>query len=337
MGESFVIVAIAALILGAILLAKSNKQREESGEWSNSLQWGYLLLMVGVFGILSGMMSFTAVLLVFVLFTGAVWVWRKQYDKQQRLLHAADGVLAVKDSNHFRDYMSGFFPIILAVFVLRTFVAEPFQIPSSSMRPGLVVGDFILVNKFSYGIRTPIINNVLVNTGTVERGDVVVFSYPENPSINYIKRAIGVAGDVVEYKNKVLTINGETIAEVNKGKQGYLENTSQYGVVEIQAEAFQEKLGHRQFDVLKMAGQPSFIPQGVRANFPYRNYCEYAEDGSAFTCRVPEGHYFMMGDNRDNSEDSRYWGFVDDKLIVGKAFLIWMNFGDMSRIGTPIQ
>ena len=335
--NTIIYAAIGAMIAGAVLLFKSNKQREENGEWSGGLQWGYLLMMVGVFGILSSMMSFTAVLLVFVLFTGAVWVWRKLYDKQQRLLHAADGAAAAKDGNHFRDYMSGFFPIILVVFVLRTFVAEPFQIPSSSMRPGLVVGDFILVNKFSYGIRTPIINNVLFNTGTVERGDVVVFSYPENPSVSYIKRAVGVAGDVVEYKNKVLTINGETIAEVNKGTQGYLENTPQYGLVEIQAETFQEKIGNHQFDVLKLAGQPSFIPQGVRANFAYRNYCEYTEDGSAFTCRVPEGHYFMMGDNRDNSEDSRYWGFVDDKLIVGKAFLIWMNFGDMSRIGTSIQ
>ena len=167
--------------------------------------------------------------------------------------------------------------------------------------------------------------------------ELVVFSYPENPSVSYIKRAVGVAGDVVEYKNKVLTINGETIAEVNKGTQGYLENTPQYGLVEIQAETFQEKIGNHQFDVLKIAGQPSFIPQGVRANFAYRNYCEYAEDGSAFTCRVPEGHYFMMGDNRDNSEDSRYWGFVSDQLIVGKAFFIWMNFGDMSRVGMKVR
>ena len=326
-------IAFVAVIAGAALFVKSNKQREENGEWGGGLQWGYLLMMVGVFGILSSMMSFTAVLLVFVLFTGVVWAWRKLYDKQQRTTEQA----GMPDGNHFRDYMSGFFPIILVVFVLRTFIAEPFQIPSSSMRPGLVVGDFILVNKFSYGIRTPIINNVLLNTGKVERGDVVVFSYPENPSVSYIKRAVGVAGDVVEYKNKILTINGETIAEVSKGMQSYLEKTPQYGTVDIQAEAFQENMGSHQFDVLKMAGQPAFIPQGVRANFAYRHYCEYAEDGSAFTCRVPEGHYFMMGDNRDNSEDSRYWGFVDDKLIVGKAFLIWMNFGDMSRIGTSIQ
>lgn len=328
MSNTLILGAVVALIAGLILFAKSSKHREQNGEWSGGLQWGYLLMMVGVFGIFSAGMSFTAVLLIFVLFTSVVWFIHKGRLKKNTN-HA--------DSNHFTDYMSGFFPIILIVFVLRTFVAEPFQIPSSSMRPGLIVGDFILVNKFSYGIRTPIINNVLVPVGNIERGDVVVFNYPENTKVNYIKRAIGLPGDVVEYKNKVLSINGTVVPDTTAGMQSYAENTRQYGVINIEAEAYQEKLGKHDFEILKMADQPSFLPQGVRPDFAYRNNCEYAEDGSWFKCTVPEGNYFMMGDNRDNSEDSRYWGFVSDKLIVGKAFLIWMNFSDMSRIGTRID
>ncbi|WP_165009356.1 signal peptidase I [Neisseria yangbaofengii] len=328
MGTNLLFAAIAAFVFGVVLYLKSSKVREGNGEWSGGLQWGYLLMMIGVFGVLSFFMSFTAVLLVFVVFTGIVWFIHKGRLKKDS---------AHQDEGHFTDYMSGFFPIILIVFVLRTFIAEPFQIPSSSMRPGLVVGDFILVNKFSYGIRTPIINNVLIPTGKVGHGDVVVFTYPENPSINYIKRAVGLPGDVVEYKDKVLSINGQTITDQSEGMQTYAENTRQYGIVDIEAEAFRESIGSHSFQVLKMAEQPSFLPQAVRTNFAYRENCEYVQDGSAFKCTVPEGHYFMMGDNRDNSEDSRYWGFVSDKLIVGKAFFVWMNFGDMSRIGTSIK
>ena len=318
---------IGAFIAGLVLYITSNKTRTETGEWSSGLQWGYLLMMVGVFGLLSFGMNFTTVLLVFVLFTGVVWIVHKK--SLDNLAHA--------DRNHFTDYMSGFFPIILVVFVLRTFIAEPFQIPSSSMRPGLVVGDFILVNKFNYGIRMPVANNVLVPINEVERGDVVVFSYPEDTKVSYIKRAIGLPGDLIEYKNKVLSINGESVGDKHSGITSYLENTQQYGVVKIELDAFEEKLGDNEFEVLKMAGQPSFISAGVRANFPFRQNCDYTEDGSAFSCRVPEGYYFMMGDNRDNSEDSRYLGFVSESLIVGKALLIWMNFGDMSRVGSKIK
>ena len=203
MSNTLILAAIGALIAGVVMFLRSSKEREANGEWSGGLQWGYLLMMVGVFGLLSAAMSFTAVLLIFVLFTGAVWLLHKRRLKNQ----------AHTDGNHFTDYMSGFFPIILIVFVLRTFVAEPFQIPSSSMRPNLVVGDFILVNKFSYGIRMPILNNVLVPTGEVGRGDVVVFNYPENTKINYVKRAIGVPGDLIEYKNKVLSINGNVVED----------------------------------------------------------------------------------------------------------------------------
>ena len=322
--------AVLALIIGIVLYAVSKKQREDNGEWSGALQWGYLLMMVGVFGLLSFAMSFTAVLLLFVVFTFAVWLWHKKQLKANP---------RGQDNNHFTDYMSGFFPIITVVFVLRTFVAEPFQIPSSSMRPGLVVGDFILVNKSAYGIRVPVLNNVLINTGSVQHGDVAVFNYPENTRINYIKRVVGLPGDTVEYKDKMLSVNGQPVTDSDKNIDyyHYTEMVPGLGPVQIDAEQYRETLGAHEFNILKMPQQPPVIMQGVRANFPHRDQCEYAADGSGFKCTVPAGQYLMMGDNRDNSEDSRYWGFVDDKLMVGKAFFVWMNFGDMSRIGTQIR
>ena len=155
MSTNLIYGAIAAIVIGIFLYFISSKERQENGEWSSGLQWAYLLCMIGVFGILSFYMSFTAVLLIFVVLTGIVWAIHKGRLKKDP---------SHQDKAHFTDYMSGFFPIILVVFILRTFIAEPFQIPSSSMRPGLVKGDFILVNKFAYGIRTPIINNVLIPT-----------------------------------------------------------------------------------------------------------------------------------------------------------------------------
>lgn len=331
MMSQWVVAAVLALLAGAVMYAVSRKERQDNGEWSNTLQWAYLLMMVGVFGLLASAVSFTAVLLVFVLFTGAVWVWHKY-----KLKWGPDVSASPHDDNHFRDYMSGFFPIILVVFVLRTFIAEPFQIPSSSMRPGLVVGDFILVKKSSYGIRIPILNSVLIPTGEVERGDVVVFNFPEDTGVNYIKRAIGIPGDVVEYRNKTLFINGKEVADVSEGLYNYQEKSS-YGLQEVQADQYKESLDGREYRVARINGTPAFIPAAVRANFEDRQNCEYSRDGSWFRCKVPEGKYFMLGDNRDASEDSRYWGFVDDKLIVGKAFFVWMNFNDMGRFGTSIK
>lgn len=325
--------ALAAVIVGLVLFFTSKKQREDNGEWSGGLQWGYLLMMVGAFGLLAMFMSFTAVLLIFVLFTGAVWLWHKQALKR-----------SARDDNHFSDYMSGFFPIITIVFVLRTFVAEPFVIPSSSMRPGLVPGDFVLVSKFSYGIRVPVLNNVLVPTGEVGRGDVAVFNYPPQPSVNYIKRIVGLPGDVVEYRNKELTVNGVREELGSDGDYAYRDDND--GMPRAAAQ-FQAALDGRSYEVLQDADKTAvdaaawmFLQQQMqRDGFDsgLAEHCEFAEDGSGFRCTVPEGRYFAMGDNRDNSADSRYWGFVDDKLMVGKAFIVWMNVGEMSRIGTRIQ
>lgn len=328
--------AVAAFIIGGIMLAKSDKQRTETGEWSNALQWGYLLMMVGVFGMLASSMSFTAVLLIFVAFTGIVWLVHKSRLKKDP---------SHRDTGHFTDYMSGFFPIIFIVFVLRTFIVEPYQIPSSSMRPGLVVGDFILVNKFSYGIRTPIINNVLIDTGKVQRGDVAVFNYPEDPNLNYIKRIVGIPGDTVEYRDKILKVNGETAQEQYLGVYSFPRDDDRSQPVAV--DRYQTTLSGRSFGILKSPQAPSFDPntllgyqnrlnqKGIQSGLA--EFCQFAEDGSGFTCKVPEGRYFALGDNRDHSADSRYWGFVDDKLIVGKAFFVWMNFSDFGRIGTGIN
>ncbi len=329
--------AMGAMIVGAVLLLSGSKKRDENGEWGSTLQWGYLLLMVGIFAFLSAGLtwSFTAVLLAFTLFTGVIWAWAKfgRTDKN------------IPDNNHFRDYMSGFFPIIAVVFVLRTFVAEPFQIPSSSMRPGLVKGDFILVNKFAYGIRIPVLNTVAIPTGKIARGDVVVFNFPVDTKTNYIKRIVAVEGDIIEYKDKILTVNGVVEKDTALGNYQYADDMKPE--IPRDAQRFQAAFDNRNFEILKVDGtqsvdastfnyyQQELENQGFTSGL--QENCEYAQDGSGFRCKVPAGKYFAMGDNRDNSADSRYWGFVDDHLIVGKAFFIWMNFGDMKRIGSSIQ
>nr|WP_218645217.1 signal peptidase I [Aquitalea sp. LB_tupeE] len=303
-----------------MLIAFGGQREVGQKDWPVSVQWGYLALVIGGFGLLSNYMSFTAVMLVFVLVTGVVWALDKYLLAKKR----------AGEAGHFVEYSRGFFPVILVVFLLRSFLVEPFQIPSSSMRPGLVVGDFILVNKFAYGIRVPVLNNVIVPVGKVSRGDVVVFNYPPNPKVNYIKRVIGLAGDVVEYRNKRLTINGKAVPDEKDGTYDYLEQS----LGTIHNDQFKEVMDGKAYKVLNIPDAP-VVALGQVSEFPYRDQCQYDDNG--FVCKVPAGHYFMLGDNRDNSLDGRYWGFVDDKLMVGKAFLIWMNFGALSRIGTSIH
>ncbi len=220
------------------------------------------------------------------------------------------------------DWTAGLFPVILAVFVLRSFLFEPFKIPSGSMIPTLRVGDLILVNKFHYGVRLPVINTKVIANNDPQRGDVMVFRYPPQPNLDYIKRVIGVPGDEVAYLNKVLTVNGQVV-DKRKQPEFFDADGMRY------ARQFEETLGSKTYRVLNEDDRPAFIP-GV-TEFPFKDQCRYSAEG--VTCKVPEGHYFMMGDNRDNSLDSRYWGFVPEANIVGKAFLVWMNFGDLKRIG----
>lgn len=221
------------------------------------------------------------------------------------------------------EWGAGFFPVILVVFVLRSFLFEPFKIPSGSMIPTLLVGDFILVNKFTYGIRLPVINKKIVDINSPQRGDVMVFRYPEDTSLDYIKRVVGVPGDTVAYEHKRLTINGEPVPV--KADGDYLHPERLY-----YSQQFIEKLGNVEHRYLTDADAPAFIPDA--GNFPYRDHCKY--NAAGVVCKVPAGHYFMVGDNRDNSRDSRFWGFVPEENIVGKAVFIWLNLSDLSRFGS---
>ncbi len=220
------------------------------------------------------------------------------------------------------EYSVSFFPVILFVFALRSFVVEPFRIPSGSMLPTLEAGDLILVNKFNYGVRLPVIHDKVIDVGVPERGDVMVFRYPPEPDIDFIKRVVGLPGDEVTYVNKRLFINGQEVPREKIGE--YFEpDRAAY------AEEYVEDLGDTSHRILLDGGRASNIhPSGT---FPYSNHCQYR--GPGVRCVVPDGHYFVMGDNRDNSADSRFWGFVPDDNVVGKAFLIWMNFGNLGRIG----
>ncbi|QXZ10088.1 signal peptidase I [Comamonas sp. Y33R10-2] len=220
------------------------------------------------------------------------------------------------------DWTAGLFPVIAIVFVLRSFLFEPFKIPSGSMIPTLMVGDLILVNKFTYGVRLPVINKKIIDGNTPQRGDVMVFRYPPQPTLDYIKRVVGVPGDEVAYINKRLTINGKEVPA--RDLPDFLERDAMRYFKQ-----FEETLGDKPHKNIVNSDVPGFI-QGT-SDFPFKENCRYSIEG--VTCKVPEGHYFMMGDNRDNSLDSRYWGFVPDKNIVGKAFFVWMNFGDLGRIG----
>jgi signal peptidase I len=221
------------------------------------------------------------------------------------------------------DWTAGLFPVIISVFFLRSFLFEPFKIPSGSMIPTLLVGDLILVNKFHYGIRLPVINTKLTDGTPPQRGDVMVFRYPPKPSLDYIKRVVGVPGDEVAYLNKRLTINGKVIDTVSS-PEFFDEDAMRY------FKQYQETLGEHKHGILNDDDRPAFIPG--TDDFVFKKNCHYSVEG--VVCKVPEGHYFMMGDNRDNSLDSRYWGFVPDKNIVGKAFFVWMNFSSLKRIGS---
>ena len=205
------------------------------------------------------------------------------------------------------EYARSFFPVILVVLLLRSFVVEPFRIPSGSMLPTLLIGDFILVNKFTYGLRLPVLDTKIVPLGEPHRGDVIVFRYPEDPSVDYIKRVIGVPGDVIAYRNKVLYVNGKQAVQDVLG----VYQDSYQSQVDLRV----EQLGPVKHDILINRDAPAVD----------------------FTVKVPPHSYFAMGDNRDNSRDSRYWGFVPERNLVGRAFLVWMNWHAWNRIGDVIK
>jgi signal peptidase I len=296
-------------------------------------------------------MNFALILFVLVVLTGIAWVADKlvflpgrrrkaeaavgEFDRQQEKVgerFADENPQATRSrlrDNALRqpwwlEYSASFFPVIVLVFVLRSFVVEPFKIPSGSMLPTLFVGDFILVNKFDYGIRLPIVDKKIIPIGNPQRGDVVVFRFPKDETVDFIKRVVGVPGDTIAYQNKELTINGQPVSKVPDGE--FLDDERDPPSFN---KRFTEVLGAKTHDILNNAQVPPFV-MGA-SDYPYRENCKYNAVG--VICTVPPGSYFMMGDNRDNSEDSRYWGFVPDKNIVGRAFFIWLNFASLKRIG----
>lgn len=194
------------------------------------------------------------------------------------------------------DYSRSFFPVLLVVLVVRSFIVEPFQIPSGSMKPTLEIGDFILVNKFAYGLRLPVVHNRFLEVDDPERGDVMVFRFPEEPSVNFIKRVVGLPGDRIRYEGKQLYVNGEPVTKalIEEGPE----------------------LSPQQLLLEEQLGEVS--------HFIYNNPRDPGPQMREVV--VPEGHYFTMGDNRDHSNDSRYWGFVPEDNIVGRAFAVWMHW-----------
>ncbi len=215
------------------------------------------------------------------------------------------------------EYARSFFPVFLFVLVLRSFIVEPFRIPSGSMMPTLLDGDFILVNKYDYGIRLPVIDTKVVAIGVPNRGDVVVFRYPVDPAIPFIKRIVGLPGDVVDYRNKTLYINGKVVEQTKLATYlGVGSGSDATGSIHLR-----EALPAAEHDILIDPRSPRRLPG---------------------RWKVPEGHYFVLGDNRDNSQDSRFWNFVPDEYLIGRAFMIWFNWDwghgrDWERVGTFIE
>ena len=273
-------------------------------------------------------LDFPTILVLLTAITGIIWaadalVWAPR--RRARAVEVArEGGVAELPAEKVEtkepllvEYARSFFPIILVVLLVRSFVVEPFRIPSGSMMPTLLVGDFILVNKFAYGFRLPVINTKVIDVGTPKRGDVIVFRYPENPSVDYIKRVVGVPGDHIAYRDKVLYING--VRQDQRRVGTYVGKGA--GAMMTGASLRREELSGVNHKILVLTDS-------------------YDRD---FDFTVPAGQYFVMGDNRDNSRDSRYWGTVPDANLVGKAFFVWMNWDSADdrvgwgRLGTVIH
>ncbi len=294
--------------------------------------------------------NFALILFVLMVVTGVIWCLDVFYLSKQRRA-AADRALAEFDARNAKltadgvkldsgnsrgaieaallrqptwiEYSGSFFPVIALVFFLRSFLFEPFKIPSSSMVPTLLVGDLILVNKYTYGIRLPVLNKKVIELNNPQRGDVMVFKYPMDMTQDYIKRVVGVPGDKITYENKRLTVNGKPVDYT--ALDDYLDDEHL-----VYNKQYQENLTGVAHKILNNE-QAATLNLGDVKSFPHSENCTYKYEG--FTCIVPAGNYFMMGDNRDNSADSRYWGFVPDKNIVGKAIVVWMNLSNLRRIG----
>jgi len=260
-------------------------------------------------------MNFALIMFLLLVLTGGIWLLDAVVLQKGRARR--------KTEPWWIEYSKSFFPVILVVFLLRSFLVEPFKIPSGSMLPTLLIGDFILVNKYTYGIRLPVINVKVMDINTPQRGEVMVFRYPVNPSLDYIKRVVGLPGDEVTYRSRRLFINGKEVPVKRAGDYNYVEN----GVNFVATERYMETLGSHEHAILIRPDAGSFPVSAVRS-FPSRENCAYNDDG--FVCKVPPGHYFMMGDNRDDSADSRFpqVGYVPFENLIGRAQIIFFSIGE---------
>jgi signal peptidase I len=297
-----------------------------------------LVVLVAVYRLLTAERAdFSLVLVLITAVSGVVWAVDALLLRPRRTaaaLAAGRDPASVAEPGTV-DYARSFFPVAAVLLVLRSFVFEPYRIPSDSMMPTLLDGDFIVVNKFAYGLRMPVTHTVLRPVGLPQRGDVVVFRFPQDPAVNYIKRVVGLPGDLVEVRSDRLIVNGEPVPfrETGRYEDGCYLNMR----------LAEEQLGEHRHQVLHCLSNDSLavtpLP-GCSRHIEQNYFCnESAQPGMADSGdqaqRVPLGHYLMVGDNRDNSYDGRYWGFVDESLLVGKATRIWFNW-DLQRSGGPV-
>lgn len=266
--------------------------------------------------------DFSALLVFLTFVSGFIWLIDSLFFAKKRQSLAQQDGSDKKKNEELKlplivDFAKSFFPIFFIVLILRSFIFEPFKIPSGSMMPTLLIGDFILVNKYEYGLRLPVLHTKIVKNEIPKRGDIVVFRYPDNPSIPFIKRVVGLPGDKISYHDKLLFINDKPVNQVLNGRY----NAYGSGHMMDGASLRIEDLVGIEYEILISPNRPSKDIEKT----------------------VPDGHYFVLGDNRDNSKDSRYWGFVPDENLVGRAFMIWMNWDgknggiDFKRIGTILK
>ncbi len=263
--------------------------------------------------------DFSLLLVLLTAVTGIIWLIDSLLFRRRRMDKAVQKELERPHEPVVIEYSRSLFPILLIVLLFRSFLFEPFKIPSGSMIPTLLIGDFIVVNKYAYGLRLPVLNTKILSVGKPDRGDVVVFHYPVDPKVNFIKRLIGLPGDRIAYRNKQLFVNGEAVPVSGLGR--YSSNEVKCATPRVDALRLQETLGEGKHDIL----------------------IHERSSGRDGQWEVPEGHYFVMGDNRDRSNDSRVWGFVPEDHLMGRAVGIWLNFdytkgcGDLSRVGDGIH
>jgi len=317
------ILALVALVDDMVLAPRRRLQSAQPVAVTTGMrvvQIGFLVLFVRMMYsmIKRSALDFSFVLVVALALCAVFWFVDRFFLRPQRLALAKQHAKPQPEAEALPttvEYAVSFFPVILVVLVIRSFLLEPFRIPSDSMMPTLFDGDFIFVNKYAYGLRLPVTNTKIVEIGTPSRGDVIVFRLPTDPSINYIKRLVGLPGDHVVVRNNQVFINGSPMQQTLDGKYS---DTHGY----FEAQLANEQLGEVKHTVM------------------------FTQDRNAtnYEAQVPAGHYFFMGDNRNNSQDSRFpqVGFVPEQNLVGRAVRIWMNWrgNEMpvwSRIGTKIE